>query len=94
MAGTATASLSTQRKMGKATREAFGWSVQEINGNDMKEALAALEKTRQARGQPSVIIAKTVKGWPIQVLLPKDPNHHGKPLTPEEAKKALELIGA
>src|SRR5262249_15132328 len=30
--------------------EAFGWSVQEINGNDIKEALAALEKTKQAKG--------------------------------------------
>jgi transketolase len=72
--------------------EAFGWSAQEINGNDMKEALAALEKTRQARGKPSVIISKTVKGYPIQRLLTKDPNHHGKPLTEEEAKKAIEYI--
>ena len=74
--------------------EAFGWSAQEINGNDMKEALAALEKTKQAKGRPSVIVSKTVKGWPIQGLLTKDPNHHGKPLTEEEAKKALEFIGA
>jgi transketolase len=74
--------------------EAFGWSVQEINGNDMKGALAALDKTRQAKGRPSVIISKTVKGYPIQGLLTKDPNHHGKPLTEDETKKALELIGA
>jgi transketolase len=73
--------------------EAFGWSVQEINGNDMKEALAALEKTRQAKGRPSVIISKTVKGWPIQDLI-HDPNHHGKPLTPEQAKEAIAFIGA
>src|SRR5207249_5302638 len=73
--------------------EAFGWSAQEINGNDMKEALAALEKTKQARGRPSVIISRTVKGYPIQGLLTKDPNHHGKPLTEEEEKKALEFIG-
>jgi transketolase len=74
--------------------EAFGWSVQEINGNDMNEALAALEKTKSVKGKPSVIISKTVKGWPIQGLLTKDPNHHGKPLTQEEANKALEFIGA
>ena len=41
-----------------------------------------------------MIVARTVKGWPIQGLLSKDPNHHGKPLTEEEAKKALEFIGA
>jgi transketolase len=74
--------------------EAFGWAVQEINGNDMKEALAALEKTKQSKGKPSAIISKTVKGYPIQGLLTRDPNHHGKPLTEEEMKKALEFIGA
>jgi transketolase len=74
--------------------EAFGWSAQEINGNDMKEALAALEKTKQAKGKPSVIISKTVKGYPIQGLLTNDPNHHGKPLTADEAKRALAFIGS
>jgi transketolase len=74
--------------------EAFGWAVQEINGNDMKQAHTALESTKRFDGKPSVIISKTVKGWPIQGLLTKDPNHHGKPLTADEAKKALEFIGA
>jgi transketolase len=73
--------------------EAFGWSAQEINGNDMKEVVAALQKAVAAKGRPSVIVARTVKGWPIQTLLTKDPNHHGKPLTEEEAAKALQLIG-
>ena len=74
--------------------EAFGWSAQEINGNDMKEVVAALQKAVANKGRPSVIIAHTVKGWPIQTIFPKDPNHHGKPLTEEEAAKALQLIGA
>jgi transketolase len=73
--------------------QAFGWSTQEINGNDMGEALAALQKAAAHRAGPSVIIARTVKGWPIQGILTKDPNHHGKPLTEEEAAKALALIG-
>jgi transketolase len=73
--------------------EAFGWSVQEINGNDMKEALAALEKTKHIKGKPSVIISKTRKGWPIQDLI-HDPNHHGKPLTPDQAKQAIAYIDA
>src|SRR5207237_2723615 len=74
--------------------EAFGWAAQEINGNDMGEALGALKKTTQTKGKPSVIVAKTVKGYPIQTILTKDPNHHGKPLTKEEEKKALALIGS
>ena len=74
--------------------EAFGWSAQEINGNDMKEVVAALQKAVANKGRPSVIVSRTVKGWPIQTIFTKDPNHHGKPLTEEEAAKALRLIGA
>jgi transketolase len=74
--------------------EAFGWSAQEINGNDMKEVVAALQKACANKGRPSVIVSRTVKGWPIQTIFTKDPNHHGKPLTEEEAAQALQLIGA
>jgi pyruvate dehydrogenase complex dehydrogenase (E1) component len=42
---------------------------------------------------PSVIVARTVKGYPLDAaVLGKDPNHHGKPLTEEEAKKAVAEI--
>jgi transketolase len=74
--------------------EAFGWYAQDINGNDMAEVLTALKKAVANKGRPSVVIARTVKGWPIQGLLTKDPNHHGKPLTAQEAADALRLIGA
>jgi transketolase len=73
--------------------QAFGWFVQEINGHNLTEVLGALHKAAQTKGQPSVIIAHTIKGYPIQNLLTSDPNHHGKPLTKEEAEKALALIG-
>ncbi len=72
--------------------EAFGWFAQEIEGNDMEQALAALKKTAQQKGRPSVIVSRTVKGYPITHLL-SEPNYHGKPLTPEEAQKALAEIG-
>jgi transketolase len=75
-----------------AKYEAFGWSAQEVEGNDMEKVMAALAKATSAKGKPQVIISKTVKGWPIQVLLSADPNHHGKPLTKDEAAKALEFI--
>jgi transketolase len=72
--------------------EAFGWFTQEINGHDLKEVLAALQKTEQTKGRPSAIIAHTVKGFPITDVLGSDVNHHGKPLTPEQAKRAIEEI--
>jgi transketolase len=72
--------------------EAFGWSAQEINGNNLKEVVAAFQKAVAIKGRPSVIVARTVKGYPITDVLGKDKNHHGKPLTPEEAKQAIQEI--
>jgi len=72
--------------------EAFGWFAQEINGHDLSEVLAAFQKAAQTQGKPSVIVARTVKGYPIQHLLTKDPNHHGKPLTKEEQDEALAFL--
>ena len=59
----------------------------------MKEVVAALQKAVANKGRPSVIVSRTVKGWPIQTIFTKDPNHHGKPLTEEEQAKALQIIG-
>jgi transketolase len=73
--------------------EAFGWFAQEINGHDLNEILLAFDKAKQIKGKPSAIVARTIKGYPIQTMLTKDPNHHGKVLTKEQAEEALELIG-
>lgn len=72
--------------------EAFGWHAQDINGHDLSEVLAAFKKAGQTKGKPSVIVARTVKGYPIKDILGSDPNHHGKPLTKEESQKALEFL--
>jgi transketolase len=73
--------------------EAFGWFAQDINGQDLEAVLAAFHKAAQTKGRPSVIVAHTVKGYPISNVI-HDPNHHGVALKPEEAKKALEVIDA
>jgi transketolase len=72
--------------------EAFGWFTQEINGHNLDEVLAALHKARDQRGRPSAIVARTVKGYPITHLL-SEPNYHGKPLSADEARKALAELG-
>lgn len=73
--------------------EAFGWFAQEIDGHDLGQVMQALEKARSAKGRPSAIVARTVKGYPIQKILAGDPNHHGKPLNKEEEAQALAMIG-
>jgi transketolase len=72
--------------------EAFGWFTQEINGHNLNEVLGAFRRAAETKGRPSAIIAHTVKGYPITDVLGKDQNHHGKPLTPDEAKRALAEI--
>jgi transketolase len=72
--------------------EAFGWSAQEIDGHNLDEITAAFKKAAATKGKPSVIVARTVKGYPITQFLGSDPNHHGKPLTADEAAKALKYL--
>jgi transketolase len=71
--------------------ESFGWFAQEIDGQKLEEVQPALAKARVNKGRPSVIISRTTKGWPIQNLI-GDPNHHGKPLTKEQAAAAIAFI--
>ena len=42
--------------------EAFGWKAIEIDGHDMKQILDAFAQARLVKGQPTVILANTVKG--------------------------------
>ena len=72
--------------------EAFGWFAQEINGHNLAEVTSALDRALANNGRPSVIVARTIKGYPIQHLLGSDPNHHGKPLTKAEADQALAYL--
>ncbi len=71
--------------------EAFGWFVQEIDGHDLGAVIGAYETAKATKGRPAAIVAYTKKGYPISDII-HDPNHHGKPLTPEEAKKAIAFI--
>jgi transketolase len=72
---------------------AFGWFAQEVNGHNLSEVLEAFSKAARTKDRPSVLVAHTVKGYPISNVI-HDPNHHGIALKPEEAKQALEVIEA
>jgi transketolase len=74
--------------------EAFGWFTQEINGHDLKEVLTAFETAAATKGRPSAIVAHTIKGFPIADVLGGDVNFHGKALSAEQAKRALQEIDA
>jgi transketolase len=72
--------------------KAFGWSTREIDGHDFDEVLPALKEARAARGGPTAIIAHTKKGKGVS-FVEADFGYHGKALTADEAKRALEELG-
>ena len=72
---------------------AFGWEVMEIDGHNMAEIVAALEKARTNTTQkPVCIIAKTIKGRGVS-FMENVVGWHGKPPNREELTKALAELG-
>ena len=68
---------------------AFGWHAIVIDGHDMQAVLDALKEARETKGQPTVILARTVKGQGVAAIAGKD-GWHGKALKKgEEEDKAL-----
>ncbi len=68
---------------------AFGWNALAVDGHDLSAIHGALEKARQTRGRPTMILAKTLKGKGVSVMEGKG-GWHGKPLKKgEELDKAL-----
>ncbi|PIQ86649.1 MAG: transketolase [Candidatus Omnitrophica bacterium CG11_big_fil_rev_8_21_14_0_20_45_26] len=71
--------------------KSFNWDVQEIDGHDLEAVLKALERAKQVKGKPAVIIAHTVKGKGISFM--ENNNHfHGVAPTAEEAERALKEL--
>jgi len=72
--------------------EAFNWSVTEIDGHNMKEILESLDRAKQIRGKPTMIVAHTVKGKGVSFMEGKF-QWHGKAPNEKEYKVALEELG-
>jgi len=72
--------------------KAFNWSVIEIDGHNMEEILDALDKAKQTKEKPTMIIAHTVKGKGISFMEGKF-QWHGKAPNKEEYEIALQELG-
>ncbi len=71
--------------------QSFGWNTLEIDGHDITQVIEALEKARNAVGQPTVIIAHTIKGKGVSYMENKA-DFHGKAPNAEEMKIALKEL--
>jgi transketolase len=67
---------------------AFGWNVVTADGHSFSSLLDAFEQVFSVKGQPSVIIAQTVKGKGVS-FMENNVGFHGKAPNKEEFAKAL-----
>ena len=71
--------------------KSFGFEVININGNNVKEILQALEKAKTIKEKPTCIIAKTTKGKGVSFMENKA-EWHGKAPNEEQYKQAIQEL--
>lgn len=71
--------------------EAFNFHVINIDGNDFDQIDAAFKEAKTVKGQPTAIIAKTVKGKGVS-FMENRVGWHGKAPNDEEYKIAMEEL--
>ena len=70
---------------------AFGWNAVEVDGHSFDELLAALDRFPNANGQPTAIIAHTVKGKGASFMEDDNNWHYRIPTAEEVIKSKIEL---
>ena len=76
----------------KAKWEAFGWNVIPCDGHDVSSISDAVDKAKENKGKPTLILAKTVKGKGISFMEGKN-TWHGKAISDEDYKNAKDELG-
>ena len=70
--------------------KAYGWHAIEIDGHDVEAVDRAYTEAQATSGQPTVIVAKTIKGKGVAEVADK-PGWHGKAL--DNPEQAIEELG-
>ena len=73
--------------------KAFGWETIEVDGHNLEKVSRAFKKANKIKNKPTMIIAKTIKGKGVSFIEDKN-GWHGKTLSEDLLKKALEELGA
>jgi transketolase len=71
--------------------QAFGWHVVEVDGHDLTQLIDALNQAKLVKGQPTVIIAHTIKGKGVS-FMENNPDFHGKAPSAAEVEIALKEL--
>ncbi len=71
--------------------QAFGWHTIEVDGHDFTQLIDAFNQAKMTKGQPTVIIAHTIKGKGVS-FMENNPDFHGKAPTATEMGIALKEL--
>ncbi|MFC1864907.1 transketolase [Chloroflexota bacterium] len=71
--------------------KAFGWHVIEVDGHDLTQLIDVFNQAKLIKGQPTVIIAHTIKGKGVS-FMENRPDFHGKAPTAAEVEIALKEL--
>ncbi|WDV45256.1 transketolase [Clostridiaceae bacterium M8S5] len=72
--------------------KSFGWNVITIDGHDFDQISDAIDRSKNTKGKPTVIIAKTVKGKGVS-FMENQAGWHGKAPSKEERDLAIKELG-
>ncbi|TDT56498.1 transketolase [Fonticella tunisiensis] len=75
----------------KAKFESFGWHGQEVDGSNVKEIYEAIERAKEVKGKPSVIVLHTIKGKGWSFAENTASNHH-MTVSKEQMEEALDEL--
>ena len=70
---------------------AFNWHVIEVDGHDFTQLIDAFNQAKLIKGQPTVIIAHTIKGKGVS-FMENNPDFHGKAPNAEQVEIALKEL--
>ncbi len=72
--------------------EAFGWHVIDIDGHDYDEIEKAFKEARATQGQPTMILAHTIKGKGVS-FMENNAAWHGSAPSAEQCAQAIAELG-
>ena len=71
--------------------QAFGWHTIDVDGHNFDQILSACQGAEKVKGEPNVVIARTIKGKGVS-FMENNAGFHGKAPTWEEAERALKEL--
>lgn len=71
--------------------QSFGWHVIEVDGHSFAQLIEAFDRAKLVKGQPTIIIAHTIKGKGVS-FMENNPDFHGKAPSAAQVEQALKEL--